>query len=195
MATQHSDKSLVEIRDLLQGGAAITLQSPITSAPLVKVTDSFTRPNTTTQYTASDEVSNNAAQASAVPLHFANVVSANGATGYVVHAALEISSKNVTNASFRLYLFNAAPVMVGDNVAYSLLHAERAARVGFIDFTLTSEGGSSDCAEGEDTIKRAFKCGAASKDLWGVLVAKAGYTPAAGLEVVTVSLVADNALI
>jgi hypothetical protein len=179
------------IADAVAEEAAITFN--VIASPLVKVTDTFTRPNTTTQYLAADEVSNHATQASAVPLHFVGVVGANAGTGYLVKAVLEFSRNVTTNAIFRLWLFNAAPTMVGDNLAYSLLHSERAARVGYVDFALITEGGSSDCAEAlDDGLRLAFKCGAASKDLWGVLVAKAGYTPA-GLEVVTVYLVVETA--
>ncbi len=177
----------------LDGNLLVAPTTDIIVSPLIKVTDTFTRPNTATQYAAQDEVSNNATQASAVPLHFANVAAANAGTGYLVKAVLEFSRNVVTNAVFRLWLFNAAPTMVGDNLAYSLLHSERAARVGYVDFALLTEGGSSDCAEGlDDGLRLAFKCGAASRDLWGVLVAKAAYTPA-GLEVVTVYLTAELA--
>lgn len=172
----------------------VALSAPISVAQLVVVSDEFTRPNTNTQYTSSDEVSNNATQVSAVPLHFVNVVANVGDTGYVVKAVLNIGNKATTNAVFRLRLFNAVPVMVGDNLPWTLLQAVRAERQGYVDFALVTEDtANSNAAEGlDDGLRLPFKCGVASKDMWGIIIAKAGYTPT-GLEVVTVTLTVELA--
>lgn len=177
------------------GAMLVEANAPITASPLVRVSDSFTRPNTVTQYAAQDEVSNSATQALAVPLHFVNVVSAVAGTGYLVKAAqrLIVASVSVTNAVFRLHLFRAAPTMVGDNLAWPFLSADSDNWIGYVDFALITEGAGSTVAAGlDDGLRLAFQTGAASRDLWGVILAKAAFTPI-GLTVVKIDLVAEEA--
>jgi hypothetical protein len=118
-----------------------------------------------------------------------------GDTGYVVKATLrfDVAAVSVTNAVFRLWLFTAAPTMVGDNVAWPLLTADLANAVGYVDFALITEGAGSSGAYGlDDGLRLAFKCGVASKDLYGILIAKAAFTPITST-VVTASLTVELA--
>jgi hypothetical protein len=180
-------------------GSAINVEpvSPITAAPLVRVSANFTRPNDSSPYAAQDEVSNNTVQGSAAALTFSNVVAANGNTGYIVKATLRVTSipatASATNAVFRLWIFDTAPTMVGDNVAWPLLTAELAKALGFVDFSLVTEGTGSTALYGlDDGLRLPFQCDAASKNLYGLILAKAGYTPTAQ-SIWTVHLMAELA--
>lgn len=148
----------------------------------VAVSATFARPANTTAYAANDEVSNNATQASAAPMTFAGCARVNAGSGYVTKVRLFTDNKTVTNGTFRLWLFNATPTMVGDNAAYALLYAERAAHVGYVDLTLqTEDGTASTGAQAIDaTVRIPFVCAAASTALYGILLAKGAYTPASG---------------
>lgn len=192
---RKADVILEEIAATLIGGAQVT--TSLIAGPLVRVSTNFTRPNDTNAYAAQDEVSNSTTQGSAVALTFADVVADNAATGYLVKASLKVTAIGATapttNATFRLWLFDAAPTMVGDNVAYPLLSAELAKAIGYVDFTLITEGTGSTALYGlDDGIRLAFKCGAASKNLYGLLLAKAAYVGTAQ-SVWTVELTAERA--
>lgn len=154
----------------------------VVGGQLVKVSSNFTRPNNNTSYTAGDEVSNNATQGSAVALNFADVVAANGETGYVVKAMLKVTGitapASATNGSFRLYLFDTVPTMVGDNAPLLWTDALCAHYVGNVDFVaLTGPGNSTALFMLDDGLRLAFKCDAADVDLYGILTAQAGYAP------------------
>lgn len=175
----------------------VVLQAPITASPLQKASANFTRPNNATQYAAQDEVSNSTVQGTAAALTFANVVAANGDTGYIVKAKLKITgiaaTASPTNGVFRLWLFNAAPTMVGDNAAWPLLDADAAKDNDYIDFAVITEGtGSTVLYALDDGLRLGFKCAAGSRNLYGLLLAKAAYTPTA-LSVWTVDLMAELA--
>jgi hypothetical protein len=179
--TAAGDEKSVRVND--DGEIVLASDQLVSTAyPLVLVTDSFTQPASGGgAFAAQDEVSDNATGGSATPLHFVNVVAANGDTGYIVLASLESVSGAATfvttNAVFRLWLFNAAPTaMFGNDSPFQLDAADKAKRIVFIDFALITEGTGSDTGYGlDDGIRVAFKCDPASRDLWGVIVAKAAY--------------------
>lgn len=158
-------------------------QLAVTVYPLVVVGANFVQPASGEgAFAAQDEISDNATGGSATPLHFIDVVPANGGTGYIVKAELETVSGAatfvVTNAVFRLWLLNAAPAaMFGNDSPFQLDAADEAKRVGYVDFALVTEGTGSDTGYGlDDGLRLAFQCAGGSKDLFGVLVAKAAYT-------------------
>lgn len=140
------------------------------------VITSFTRPADTTAYAVNDAV----ADSTTAPtiLTFANMARANAGSGYITKAKLTINSAVTTNASFRLWLYNASVTPTNDNAAFTLLNANADARIGYIDFALTTEGTGSDCCECTvSNISLPFVTGAASTALYGLLEAKAAYTP------------------
>jgi hypothetical protein len=172
------DEILDDIRTLLEGEAVVT--TFVTAQPLVSQTQTLTLPGVGGTYAAQDEVSDHATGGSATPLHWTDLVAANGDTGYIVKATIEASTAVVANAVFRLWLFNAAPTMYGNDSPYQLDAADQAKRVGYIDFALVTEGTGSDAAYGlDDGLRLAFKTATADRDLFGILVAKAGYVWAA----------------
>lgn len=179
MATQTKrklDAILESIEGLMTDGALVT----VAAAALVQQTQTLTLPGSGGTYAAKDEVSDNATGGSATPLHWTNIAAANAGTGYLVKAQIEASTAVVANATFRLWLFNAAPTMYGNDSPYQLDAADQAKRIGYVDVTLVTEGTGSDGAYAvDDGLRLAFKTGAASRDLYGILVAEAAYVWAA----------------
>lgn len=151
----------------------------LTAVP-AEATATVTLPGVGGTYAAQDEVSDNAVGGSATPLNFADLAAAVGGSGVIVKAVIEASTAVVANAVFRLWLFHTAPTMYGNDSPYQLDAADKAKRVGYIDFALITEGTGSDSAYGlDDGLRMYFTCAAADRDLYGVLVAKAGYVWAA----------------
>src|SRR5688572_28049103 len=93
----------------------------------------FTRPADTNAYAASDAVSNSTT--APVALTFTNVARVNAGSGYITTARLLKNGTTTANANFRLYLFNTSPTAINDNAAFTLLWANRATCIGYIDFT------------------------------------------------------------
>lgn len=150
-------------------------------------TATFTRPSDTTAYAVGDLVANSTTAGSVVAM---TIAAARTASGVVMlrRVKLHKSGTSVTNASFRLHLFRAAPGTVtnGDNGAFSVS--------GVADYL-----GAFDV-----TIDRAFTDGAAGigipvtggelgikleggGNVYGLLEARAAYTPTSA-EVFTVTL-------
>lgn len=162
------------ITDAVADEATITFN--VIANPLVKVTASMTLPAAGGTYAAQDEISNHATGGSVTPLNFADVAAANGGTGYIVKAVIETSTAVVANAILRLWLFSVSPTAYGNDSPLQIDYADRAKRVGYIDFALLTEGTGSDGAYAlDDGIRLAFKTDAADRDLYGLLEAKAGY--------------------
>jgi hypothetical protein len=148
---------------------------------------SFTRPNDTTAYTTGDLVANSTTAGSVVPMSF--VLGNKFGVGQLrfVRARLSKNGTGVANASFRLHLYAASPTCAnGDNGAWSTDNA--ANWLGNID--VTSMLAFTDGAAGTGSLpagSEAFCRLAAGATLFGLIEARAAYTPAAQ-EVFTVTL-------
>lgn len=170
-----------------------TLNFNIAALPLVTKSSSITLPAAGGTYAAQDEVSNHATGGSVTPFNFADLVAANGDSGYIVKATIEANTAIVANAVFRLWLFNATPVANGNDSQYQLDATDKAKRVGYIDFALLTEGTGSDSAYGlDDGVRLAIHTAAADRDLYGLLVAKAAYVWGAG-QVIEIALTVEQA--
>ena len=136
----------------------------------------FTRPANTTAYDALDAVANSASAPTI--LTFSDVARAAGGSGYVV--AMRLMTDQAANvAQFRLHLFHTAPTAINDNAAYTLLWANRANRVGYIDANCQTEGSGSTAANGLNAVVRLpFVCAAGSSALYGLLETRTVFTPA-----------------
>lgn len=154
----------------------LNLYSPFSMLGTVGGVSTLTRLGNTTAYTAGDEVSD-VASSSANPWVFANAALASGTGGRITKVRLMASDPLCVSAVFRLYLFNAAPTMVGDNLAYALLASEYTSRSGYIDIgpLVTSVG--TGVAEINQDLSMDYVCAAASTSLYGVLVIQNAYTP------------------
>lgn len=140
---------------------------------------SFTRPANTTQYAANDLVANSATAASVVPLSWG--INRSGRTGIIRAARLYKSDKAVTAASFKLYLFTAAPGTPtnGDNGAIGVASA-----VNYLDqiaIDLSSgglAGGTTGVGKRSAAVAIPFEFPTLNSKLYGLLEVLGTYTPA-----------------
>lgn len=137
----------------------------------------FTRPADTTAYAPKDAVSDSTSAPTV--LTFTDLARINGGSGYMTKVRV-VTNQSANNATFRLWLFNAAPTAINDNAAFTLLWTNRATRLGYIDIgPLSTEGTGSDSAEGQnDTARLAFVAGGATRHLYGLLESLSSFTPA-----------------
>jgi hypothetical protein len=149
---------------------------PLPAAGLQTIaTASFTRPADTTAYAAGDAVSN--ATSSPTILTFAGAARANGGSGLILSA--RHSKNNTTAANYRLWLWRETVAAVNDNAQFALLWANRANRIGFIDFAHTTGGTGSDSSSSLATFQN-LPFTATGTALFGQLTTPGGYTPASG---------------
>jgi hypothetical protein len=145
----------------------------------VVFTYNFTRPSDTTAYAAEDAINNSTSTPSNITFTALNGEKLEAGQKYYIKSLRVITNNNtVTNGSFRLYITNTSQTpVIADNAQQTLLYANKAKVVGFIDFSLTTGGTGSDSGE-------AYVSGIdmpvtlAGSTLYGYLVAKAAYTPA-----------------
>lgn len=139
----------------------------------------YTRAATITAYLVGDVVSNDETTTTLIP--FANIARVVGGSGYITKARL-ITDQSTCVAQLRLWLYQVdnPSNIPGDNSPFTLLYANKSNRIGYIDFpSLTTEQSGSDSASAMDiTIRFAFACAAASRNLYGLLETKTAFTPA-----------------
>lgn len=142
-----------------------------TGGTFVRVADSFTRPGDTTAYAAKDVVGDSSAT-----LQFDDAARVNAGSGTIVKAIV-FGSVAAEVQRFRLHLYNTAtPTLINDNTANTVLYADFAKYVGYVDFpALTTETGSS-AAFAEWNGSKAFTT-VTNNELWGVLETLDAYTP------------------
>ena len=165
----------VEIKN--DSGNPVPVNGTVSAVGLqVITTASFTRPADTTAYAAQDVVSNSTSAPSI--LTFSGVARANGGSGLILSARHIKSSTTTTGATYRLHLYKVAVSAINDNSPFTLLYANRANRIGFIDFNHVSGGSGSDASNALTTfVNLPFVCDAASANIFGILTVTSAYTP------------------
>jgi hypothetical protein len=158
-------------------------------------TVSFARPADTTAYTANDLVAGSTSVAATNSPIIADAVY-DGADGFRLdRVRLYKSGTSLTNASFRVHIFNALPVWsVGDNGAGGAINAlavsDMASHVGFVDITMDRASatagayGMANPSSGAITVKPSV---ITSTAIYVAVQALAAYTPASA-ETFTVAL-------
>ena len=143
----------------------------------VLVATEFIRPANTTAYAAKDVVG----PAVTAVLTFTNIAREVGGGGYLTKARL-LTSQSANAARYRLHLYHTAPTAIADNAPFTLLWANRANRLGSIDFAAAgTEGSGSDAANCLNTeIRLAFVCAASNRSLYGLLETLDAFTPTSG---------------
>lgn len=146
----------------------------------------FTRPADTTAYASGDLVANSTSSASVAALQFtaARIAAGNLA---IRRARLKKSGTTVTNASFRLHLYGANPasssgIANGDNGAWL---TKQSSYLGSIDLDMSGGNGRvfSDAAQviGAPAVGEEINVKLASGQIvYGLLEARAAYTPVSG---------------
>lgn len=145
---------------------------------------SFTRPADTTAYAVGDLVANSTSAGSVVPLNFITFgeTPSPSQNGIIRRARLTKSGTTVTNAQFRLHVLNSLPVPVnGDNGALSTTKA--LGYLGYFDFDMTGGTIFTDGATAIGVPGTGNELGyefPTSGAIYGLLEARAAYTPASG---------------
>lgn len=137
-------------------------------------TVSITRPSNTTAYTAGDVVGSTSGSAI---LTLSNI---GPSGGYVLiqSAALIFSDTTVPSGmgAFRVHLYNVSPNAIADNAPFDLVSSERAAYMGYIDFSAPQDLGSTIYTQ-LDYPGRLIKLAAASTTLFAEIETRGAYTP------------------
>lgn len=148
----------------------------------------LTRPADTTAYAVGDAIANSTTASSVTPLQF-TVARAAGGSGRINGAQLYVNSATAFGA-IRLHLFNTTPFAAAgfqaDNAAlaltYTALKTGSAGAnpnyIGYIDFTSFTALSSCAVANGySDITELNFDCASGSSVIFGLLEARAVFTP------------------
>lgn len=155
----------------------------MTTGLIKSVTDSFSRPANTTQYTAADLVANSATAGSVVPLTFST-----GRGGLRVKAVYitKTDETDVTAADFSLHLFGSSPTVAnGDNGALSYDFSSKFADIDFATMVAATDVAWA-LSQGLD-----LNFYTASGTVYGLIEADGTYTPASA-EVFSVTLIFER---
>lgn len=161
-----------------------SLRNP-TGGVYAVVDASVTRPADTVAYSAGDVVSTTTGVP--VAMTFANIGGEMSRGGKLYSATLINSVAAATKPDIDLYLFDVSPVIAADNAAWTPTDAEMLNCLGVVAFT----GANFKVGNGNGIIHNLVNPGlpfvCAVRDLYGVMVARSGYTPTA-TEVFTIRL-------
>jgi hypothetical protein len=152
--------------------------NPIPASGIQAITTaSFTRPADTTAYAAQDVVSNSTSAPTL--LTFSGAGRAVGGTGLILSARHMKNSTSTSGATYRLVLYKVSTITpINDNSPFTMLYANRANRIGFIDFSHTAAGTGSDSTAALTTfVNLPFVCDAAATAIYGILTVTSAYTP------------------
>jgi hypothetical protein len=151
----------------------------------------LTRPADTNAYVVNDVVSDSTSAPNV--LTFANIARTEGGSGYIIKARM-LTDQKTNVAAFRLHLYHTAPTAQNDNAAFALLFANKASRIGIIDFDPmgTEDATTSDSAQTLWTSGHLhFVLPAGSKTIYGQFETKTAFTPASGQKFY-IELATDN---
>lgn len=175
----------------VQGAAGATPQPVMGNTVVQAASSTITRPADTTAYASGDLVANSVTAGSVAALQFTTLARVSGGSGCIVGAQIQKSSNVVTNAAFRLHLFNTIPTFTsaGDNSAIStVVVASAKGYLGYVD--ITAMVGFSDVAWGSgapDNTRGSIPYVATAQIIYGILEVRGAYTPVSA-EVFTISL-------
>lgn len=183
----------------MANSASVVIASDQSNVPVisnnseVRIDASFTRPADTTAYAAGDLVANSTTAGSVVPLSFANAIRTAGDCVRIERVRVKKTSTTLTNASFRVHLYEASPTpTVGDNGVFNTSGALASNNVLNYagSFAVTMAWSGSDGAIGVGvpmTGPGATASPTSGTTLYALLEVTAAYTPASA-ETFTVTL-------
>lgn len=150
------------------------------------------RPSDTTPYSANDAISSSTSAPAAIIFDLANCSVPAGGSGYLVKARL-VTNKNDITPRIRVHLYKSAPTQINDNSPFTLLWANRANRIGYIDFpALATAGTGSDATHSlVADLRLPFKLAAGETRLWAIIQTLDAFTPSSGQQLFF-SLLADR---
>jgi hypothetical protein len=150
---------------------------------LIERVASFIRPADTTTYASGDLVANNTTAGSVVPLTFTTVTRSAGDSVRIERARINTSNALLTNASFRLHLFETTPVpTVGDNGVFNnagvLATTGIDGYLGNFSITLSNSGTTGSSGRGVPDVGSAIiATPATGTSIFGLLEVTAAYVP------------------
>lgn len=152
----------------------------------VRIQATFTRPADTTAYAAGDLVANSTTAGSVIPLSFTNAVRTTGDCLRIERVRVEKSGASLTNAAFRLHLFESSPTpTVGDNGVFNNAGALAINNVlnhaGTFSVTMIWSGSDGAMGIGVPTTGAGATVSPTSgTTIFGLLEVTGAYTPASG---------------
>lgn len=151
---------------------------PVVTAGIIRrPTAKFTRPADTTAYASGDLVANSTTANQVVPMQF-TVARESGGSGMIRRARIRKSGTSISNASFRLHLYNVAPTPSnGDNGVW--LTNQSIEYVGALDIVCDRAFTDGSIGNGVPTVgfEINFKLESGAI-LYGLMEARGAYTPA-----------------
>lgn len=153
-----------------------------------RVSAEVTRPADTTAYTAKDAIAN--ATSGALVMTFTGVARTTAGQGYVIKA-IAMTNQTTNTETFKIHLFNAAPTALQDNaVCTAPLYANTSSYEGTITIpacTVEATGATAAYAvatpnDSGSKLPLSYVC-AADANLYGILEAPTGFTPASGQKI------------
>lgn len=137
----------------------------------------MTKVSGTTAYDANDLIANSATAGSVTPLSWAT--NGVGTAGHISRVRVAKSSNVATQASFRIHLFSASPVVNnGDNGAFSITTAQYYIASVAADMTTGGFAGTAYLWKSfEITNGAVFKLPALNSRIYGLIQAIGTYTP------------------
>lgn len=181
-ATESQPMGVTTVQRGTADGAALVQLSGATALPSA----SFTRPADTTAYASGDLVANSTTAGEVVPLSLAAARTAAG-SGLIRRVRLRKTGTSVTNAVFRVHLYNALPTPSnGDNGAW--LTSASASYLGAFDVTVDRAFSDGAVGTGAPLVGAdiAFKL-ASGTSVYALVEARGAYTPVSA-ETFTVAL-------
>ena len=155
----------------------------------VKASAELTRTADGNAYAIGDQIASTITAGSVTPLQFTVARSA-GFTGRIIGSQLITDSATAFGA-IRLHLFNTTPFAAGgfqgDNAALALTYTALTTGsagtaphyIGYVDFiTFIAQSASAESIGQADQTEMVFDCAAASSVIFGLLEARAAFTPA-----------------
>lgn len=152
----------------------------------VRIQATFTRPADTTAYAAGDLVANSTTAGSVIPLSFTNAVRTAGDCLRIERVRVEKSGASLTNAAFRLHLFESSPTpTVGDNGVFNNAGALATNNVlnhaGTFSVIMSWSGSDGAMGIGVPTTGAGATVSPTSgTTIFGLLEVTGAYTPASG---------------
>ena len=160
-------------------GSAI-IGARIAQVPAVVTAASFTRPANTTSYAFGQLVANSATAASVTPVAITAAKAVN-TPGVILRCRLQKTGTGLTNAIFRLHLYNTLPAVTnGDGAAW--LSSQSAGYIGSMDVTVDKAMSDGAIGIGIATTGAGlcFVPATGTQTIYGLLEARAAYTPVSG---------------
>jgi hypothetical protein len=153
----------------ISGGGGSSVTTKLSEA-------SYTRPADTTAYAAGDVLAESTSAATV--LTFTNIGASNGGGATLLGVTLIDSVAAATPPELELYLFDTAPTMQNDNVAWAPSDAEMEKCLGFVSlyrglFKTCGANGIVDV----DGLSKSIICASGTTSIYGILVHRLSYTP------------------